>query len=157
MQKDVLLARLERLYADYLSAAVEVEKNRKLTDLFGLKNGPADDPCHDRFAQSLAGLLSDFAAEAPDSEARRAVLSYLFEAPKRNPEPKSAYWMLVAVHGLARDLIGGLNTGDAAALAERYEAFYPRRARLPVQDEVLRALRQKGGGAPSRGFSRKKT
>ena len=73
----------------------------------------------------------------------------VFDAPRKHPEPKSAYWMLVAVQGLTRVLIPGLSKEDAAALAARYAEDYPRRERLPAQDELLTLL-QTAGGVPSR-------
>ncbi len=137
---------LEELYGSYLNTVSALEKSRKPGDgLFGLKGGPADDPCHERFADDLSGLLAGFASENPDSAAIRDVLQYIYEAPCQHPEPKSAYWMLIAVHGCAQDLIGRLSPADANALAERYADLYPRNMRLPVQDSTLAALRRAGG------------
>jgi hypothetical protein len=141
---------VDALYTDYLKTVERLERDRRPGEgLFGTK-GPADDPCHDRFASDLGSLLHDFAAEEPDSDARRAVLEAVFAAPLTRPAPKSAYWMLVAVQSLTRDLIGGLSREDAAALAARYAEDYPRRVRLPVQNELLSLLREKGGSAAPR-------
>ena len=63
MHRDEYLARLEALYAGYLKTVQELEDNRKLGEgMFGFKGGPADNPCHDRFAEDLRALLADFAA-----------------------------------------------------------------------------------------------
>lgn len=142
MNLDFYLARMDRLLEDYLAAAWQQERNRKPSELFGLKFGSSDDPLHDRFAKDMAELLSGFASEKPDSTSLRTVLEKLFAAAKKYPDPKSAHWMLVAIQGLARELIPGLSREDAASLAKDYEAAWPRRARLPVQDEVLRALKK---------------
>ena len=142
MNLDYYSARMDRLLEDYLNAAWQQERNRKPSELFGLKFGPSDDPLHDRFAQDMAAVLSDFASEHPESTALRTVLAKLFSVAKENPDPKSAHWMLVAIQGLARDLIPGLSREDAAALAMDYESAWPRRARLPVQDDVLKALKK---------------
>ena len=142
MNLDYYLARMDRLLDDYLDAAWKQERSRKPSELFGLKFGPSDDPLHDSFAGDMAELLGNFASEHPDSAALRSVLTKLFGAAKAYPEPKSAYWMLVAVQGLSRELIPGLSREDAAALAKSYETVWPRRARLPVQDDVLKALKK---------------
>ena len=142
MNIDFYLARMERLTEDYLADANKLERSRKPNELFGLKFGPSDDPLHERFAKDLAELMKDFAAGEPDSAALRAVLEKLFGAAGQHPEPRSAAWMLIAVQGLARELIPALSREDAAALAKDYESVWPRRARLPVQDEVLKILKK---------------
>ncbi len=136
------LARIEALYEEYLRAAAELEKNRKFGDgILGLRPGPADDPCHARFAARLEELLKEAAASA-DSEEASQILRYLFSAPKTRDIPLSAYWMLIAVQGLGRELIGLLSPGDASALLTFCHKRYPRRERLPVQDQILKRLRQ---------------
>ena len=132
---------LLKLYTNYLADANRAEMNRKPGDgLFGLGKTPADDPCHDRFGEQLDAWLKTFVRTSPDSAVIRDVLHYIYHAPKEHPEPKSSYWMLVAVHGLTRDLIPLLNPADASALAEDYTALYPRRERFPAQKQVLSAL-----------------
>ena len=135
------LARLEALYQNYIQTVQELEKNRKLGDgLLGLRPGPADDPCHDRFAADLDALLKDFAAASPDSEACASILRYLFTAPEGWQDLKSAYWMLIAVQGLGARLIESLNAADAGELEALYAERYPRRERLPVQTQILKKL-----------------
>ena len=141
------LSRLEALYQNYLQTVRELEKNRRIGDgLFGLRPGPADDPCHDRFAADLDALLKDFAASAPDSAACAAVLRYLFSAPEAWRDLKSAYWMLIAVQGLGAGLIESLNATDAGELERFYTGRYPRRERLPVQTQIQKKLQKQAHG-----------
>ena len=142
MNIDEYLARMERLTENYLADADKLERSRRPNELFGLKFGPSDDPLHERFARDMAELMGGFAADGPDTAALRAALKKLFGAAKAYPEPRSAYWMLIAVQGLSKELIPGLSREDAAALAKDYETAWPRHSRLPVQDDVLRALKK---------------
>ena len=153
MHKEAFLARLDSLYEDYLSTVLRLERDRKLGDgIFGIRPGPADDPCHDRFAADLQGLLEELDSDGADSSLRREVMEKIFAAPLRSPDPKSYYWMLVAVQGLTRILIPGLSSEDADALAEKYEKDYPRRERLPVQADILKLLQQAGTGKTQHRF-----
>ena len=56
----------------------------------------------------------------------------------------SVYWMLLAVHGLTQPLIARLRPEDAQAMYLWYQKAYPRRERLPVQNQVLEALKRQG-------------
>lgn len=135
------LSRVEALYHDYIHTAEELEINRPLgAGLFGLTPGPADDPCHERFARELEELLKEYCAASPASGETAALLRFLFTAPDAHREPKSLYWMLIAVQGLGMQAAQFLNQADAAALAEEYAERYPRRERLPVQKQMLKTL-----------------
>ena len=139
------LSRVEKLYCDYIRKAEELERNRKIgAGLFGLTPGPADDPCHERFARELEELLKACTDSAPASEAAAEILRFQFQAPQAHQEPKSLYWMLIAVQGLGQILAERLNASDAALLADEYGALYPRRLRLPVQKQLLKTLERKG-------------
>ena len=142
MNLDFYLARMDRLLNDYLSDCEKRDRNRRPTELFGLKFGPSDDPLHERFGQALGELLSDFAAEKPDSAALYTVLEKLFGFAERYTEPKIAHWMLIAVQGLSKTLIPGLGREHAAVLLKDYESAWPRRARMPVQDEIVKLLKK---------------
>lgn len=142
MNEEFYLARMERLLDEYLEDCRKLERERKPTELFGLKFGAADHPRHDRFAQDLGDLLRDFAAQAPDSGAVRSILDALYRAPAENPQPLNAYWMLIAVQAHTRELIPLLEKQDAAALLKDYERRWPRHMRLPVQDELVKRLKK---------------
>ena len=147
---DRILYRLESVYDGYLETITRLESERKFGEgFFGLKSGPKDNPCHDRFDQDLKVLLQDLTPGETDSALLREVLEYMYDAPLQNPYPKSAYWMLIAVQDLTKDLIRGLAPEDADALAERYIENYPRNQRLPVQTELVKLLISAGTGAVS--------
>ena len=141
---------LQALYDGYLKDAIQVEKNRKPGEgIFGIGKKPSDDPCHDRFAEELRGCFTEFAAGQPDSAQVRQVLDFVYTEPVIYRGPRCAYWMLLAVQGLTKELIPYLSPADADTLAERFEADYRPCDRLPAQNELLAALRKIGTGKPA--------
>ena len=129
---------IRKIYDSYLEKALAAERNRKPTDgMFGIGKKAGDDPCHTEFAEALEAALNDYAAEQHDSAELRLLLEYMYSMPKAHEDPKSIYWMLIAVHGLTLQLISGLSQQDAAALRKQYAVLYRRWERLPVQQQVL--------------------
>ena len=132
---------LQTLYDGYLEKAIQVEQNRKPGEgIFGIGKKPSDDPCHERFLEELKKWLEAFERSEPESPMIREALSLIYQAPKKFPEPKSSYWMLIAAQGLTKELIPRLNAPDAEALATEFSAAYKRWERLPIQKEILDAL-----------------
>lgn len=143
MPQNEALTTLETLLAAYLDKVAELERNRKFAEgIFGMKGGPADDPCHDRFAEEVQTFLADYAASAPRSADAAAVLKALLAAAESNQDARSAYWMLLAVQGAGLPLVDALDPCDAAPLYDFYRKSYPRYKRLPVQDEILKRLKK---------------
>ena len=127
----------------YIAYAEELERKRKPTDgLLGMGSKPADDPCHDRFAEDMEKALNDMASQSPSSETVYSVLSYIYHLPVQHREPASIFWMLCAVHGLTLDMTKLLGTDDALALKKQYSADFSRWERLPAQQKVYKALKQ---------------
>ena len=89
----------------------------------------------------LETLLKECAEAKPSSGETAEILRFLFDRADDKHMPLSAYWMLIAAQGLGRELIGLLNPEDAAGLATFYRRRYPRRVRLPVQDQILKQLK----------------
>ena len=110
--------------------------------IFGFGKKPSDDICHDRFATDLDTWLGAYYETNPDSKSVREVLTMVYHAPKEHPEPRSAFWMLIAVQGLTKKLIPLLSPADAAALATDYAETYARRERLPAQKQLLDAMQK---------------
>ena len=137
------LIRLQGLYEAYLKEVALLELNRKPgAGIFGLKGGPADDPCHDRFAETLKGFYEEFAAHSPESADVRQLMEYACTAPQGKDIPRTAYWMLIAVQALTRPLTALLAPADARAVAELYEKSFRRSERMPVQIKLIRELRE---------------
>lgn len=135
-----------KVYEKYLDQAAKAEQDRKIEDgLLGLGKRPSDDPCHDAFWKDMETLISSFLSDGPDENDVRDVLDFIYRAPTENKEFLSSYWMLVAVHGLTTDLISLLDQDDAKALLKQYKQAYPSWDRLPVQKQVLEALRSRKG------------
>ena len=135
-------ARLRALYENYLDEVENAERNRKFAaGWFGTKGGVADDPCHDRFADALRSYFEELSG-AP-SAAIRDELAYVYTVPRDNPNPRAAYWMLVAVQSLTRPLVSSLAPQDAEALCELLEKTFRRSERMPAQIELIRALKNR--------------
>ncbi len=134
---------LRNLYDAYIEEALRVEQAHKPTDgLFGFGKKTSDDPCHDRFASDLEQRLSNFASNMPESASVRCVLSFIYTAHIDRKEPRSAYWMLIAVHGLTLPLIPLLSKEDAGTLLEEYSTVFPRRERFPAQKKLIAELKK---------------
>ena len=136
---------LRTLYEAYLRKAEEAEQERKPFDgVFGLGRRPGNAPCHDRFVEEMEVWIRAFRDTDPDSAAVREVLEMMIHAPGELSAPQSAYWILIAVQGYGKMLVPRLSPQDAAVLAADYEKTVPRRERMPVQKQLLAALKQAG-------------
>ena len=139
-----ILSALSRETESYLETVEELERKRKPGEgIFGMRGGPADNPCHERYSETVRQLLDDFAGQNPSSESVRRVLEELYTAPILHRKPLCAYWMLIAVQRHSIPLIDLLSSEDAFALYVRFNKNIPRSERLPVQTEILKKLKQK--------------
>lgn len=128
------------IYERYLEKAAEVRRNAKpMAGLWGMGDDPRNHPCHQAFYEAVQEWLAAFSDADPD--AAMEALRYIYRAP---PEHKNddAYWYLFAVHGLTLKLIDRLRPADCRALFAWYDTSYPKRDRLPVQQDVWKALKK---------------
>ena len=134
---------LIELYKAYLQQIQEAQNRLKLADgLFGMGEKLANAPCHEAFMEALRAFLDTLDAKE-DPGLVHQVLSYMYQAPFAYPHVhQSAYWMFLAVQGLTQQTIPCLRPEDAQALYLWYQKAYPRRERLPVQNQVLEALKR---------------
>lgn len=144
-----LLEEIQSLYAAYLERLRTLERTGSpWTRLFGLEGAPQNHPCHEQFIADLDRLLRAGADRPLSREQAGAVLDYIyFPAPDRRKGQDPGSWMRVAVHGLTLPLIPLLRPEDARSLSAQYQQAYPRRLRLPAQDQVLVALQRQAGMA----------
>ena len=140
------LEELRQLYPDYLEQVRRAEQSRKpLEGYMGFGRRLGTESCHAAFAQDLEALLGEIAAQAPDSGEVRAILEYIYRAPQEHRKPLAVYWMLIAVHGPTVGLIERLDRKDVQELWTEYKKLYQRGDRLPVQKQVLAALKKACG------------
>lgn len=149
------MERLICLYDDYHAQIRLFKSKMKPADgLFGMGVGLGEAPCHDDFAEKLEALLQAMAADG-DFQDSRSVLEFIYQAPLQEPE-RAAYWMMMAVHRLTLPLINRLEQEDAQQLLAWYKDAYPRKDRLPPQDMVLKALKERSQSSTRSLFGWKK-
>ena len=139
---------LQGLYETYFQQVEAAKERLKPADgLLGMGEKLSNAPCHDAFAEALTALLEGLPDQADATQVCR-MLDFIYRAPFAYPDVhQSVYWMLIAVQGLTRQAIACLRPEDARVLHAWYEKAYPRWERLPVQKQVLAALKQQGGRA----------
>jgi len=139
-----LADKFREILAEYRADLANMEKRRSPTDgLLGFGRGRGDDPCHDSLDSRTAALLRE-AQEAPPEEGA-ALMRELLRAPEEGAWPEHAYLMLIALQRHSLGLISRLSAADAEELAAWQQKTYPFYRRLPVQKDVLRALKRQSG------------
>lgn len=113
-----------------------------MAGLFGILKGPKDDACHDQFIKDLEAKLTCFASVDPDPQDVFSLLQFMYSLPLKYADDKMLYWMFMAVHTLAVDLVSRLDSKDAKALYDQYSSDYPKWERLPAQKNTLKALKK---------------
>ena len=133
---------LQQLYTDYLAEVVEVRRNApRFAGIFGLGEDPRKHPCHTIFYNNVEKWVEEFLAAKPSRDAALETAWFFLEAPKKHEETES-YWFMYVCIGFIRKLIPYLTAADCKALAERFNALYPRRDRMPVQQETFKMLQK---------------
>ena len=134
------LQELQELYRQYVLEYEGIRKKASFTDgLFGFGNDPKKDPCHMRFYGNVESWVKAFAAGSPSEEEAYAVTHFLLTAAEDHRK-KPEEWIMLAAQGLSKDLIGLLSSEHCADLESWYDHVYPRRIRLPIQNDIHKLL-----------------
>lgn len=140
-----MLLLLKERYRKYEEEANLVRKKSSPADgLFGFGNDPKNHPCHELFYDDVGKWTRAFLAQEPDPQQSLAAARFLITAPAECSS-KESYWMMYAAQGWCRELVRRLDSEGCAALRDVFDELYPRRDRLPVQQELYKALK-KGAG-----------
>lgn len=144
-RKEVLeefFAALDQAFLIYRQDLTKFENSRRPTDgLFGLGRTLQNDPCHDRFDESIEQAVQAMCASSPGSIDAEKAIRMLFIWHQPQDWPLAAQWMLRAIERHALPLIPFLNSEAAAALQKEYAKHYKPWDRLPAQKEVYNALK----------------
>lgn len=136
------LSQLESIYRVYDEELAQA--NRKASIFAGLfgqgsMDDPRNAPCNKIFYENTGKWVKDFARTSPAQEEITAVCRFLMEAAgKRVNTP--TYWYTLVAQGYMKELIPLLTPQNCEVLAAAYNSLYPKRKRLPLQDDVYAHL-----------------
>ncbi len=137
---------LRDCYQSYLTYTRTLRRRTSpLAGALGFGGGPKDDPEHMRFYQQAQERAEALLAAAPSPQEAGEAVTLMLRAEEEHQDNDLAVWALMAAQHHAIPLIGLLEREDAGALLAWYQRRYPRRKRLPAQEEVLRALKAQAG------------
>lgn len=140
-----MLQQLKDRYRQYDEEATQVRKKSSPADgLFGFGNDPKNHPCHEIFYEDVGKWMQSFMAQEPDPQESLAAARFLITAPAEI-STKESYWMMYAAQGWCRELVSLLDAQGCAELRDVFDEMYPHRDRMPVQQELYKALK-KGAG-----------
>ena len=139
-----MIRELSEAFDIYRSELEKSLKKTKITDgLFGFGHGIKDDACHSRLDETVGELAGRIAEDGPAPEdAERAIRELLCREDRRN-WINEAQWMLRAVERHAIQLIPFLTPETAGVWLKKYTAAYKPWDRLPAQNSVVKALKER--------------
>lgn len=119
----------------YLAEADAVQKRSgPFAGIMGFGGGLAHDACHEKYYNAMTEALKDETLDAYET------VKFLFRADEEYDAPGTVKCMLTAVQGLALPLIPKLSAEQREEFRAIYDAKVPKRQRLPVQQELYKAL-----------------
>lgn len=138
------LEQLQELYAAYEPEATDAKKKSSyFASVLGTGNDHRNHPCHDLFYQGVGAVIGEFLSGAPSEQEVGLILQWLLmtaAAHKNQP----TYWYLYAIHGYAAPLVELADPALCRQLQEQYNKAYPRYERMPVQNNIYKALCKRG-------------
>ena len=94
------MEKLRKRYEDYVEQAIVIRKKAgPLAGIFGLSNGPQDDPAHVIFYEDVQKWVADFMKTDPDGAASFEAARFLICASAEMGQADS-YWMMYAAQGI---------------------------------------------------------
>lgn len=135
---------LETLIGDYVTwSRTDKGAGQSLAAYLGFHTGVDNHPNHTAFYESVGAWVEEFRKGEPDQAQRLQTLRLLLFA-AADWEDTQAVWYLTAIQEWAKPLILGLDRESRLALGREYAERYPRGKRLPLQNEILKALTGSG-------------
>lgn len=136
---DFLLA-IQQRYAEYMEQIADARKKAPpFAGLLGMGKDPRKHPCNEAFYRDVEGLADEFVRSRPDAQEALTLVRWMLAAPVGH-EKEDAYWYLYAAQGHCRAMIPLLPPADCEELLAWYDQRFPRRKRLPVQEEIYTLL-----------------
>lgn len=133
---------LRAMIADYLLQVEKLLAEAQPADgLLGMGKAPQHAPCHEEFDRRVEALFVAAAEDVLSAGEAAELAAVLLFAEDAGFLPDCARWMLIAAHRHCQKITRFLYPEAAADLYARYSKLYPVYRRLPIQKELLKALR----------------
>ena len=137
------LQQLQEIYEAYVTHMKSVlQKTGTFDGRWGFGNDPKKDPGHMKFYEDVDHYIDELLQAAPAEEQAFQAAEWIIQTPPKY-EKKAVYWCMLAVHGPCKKLVPLLSREHCALLRDFYDAVYLRRNRLPVQEELYKALKKR--------------
>lgn len=134
------LDEIKSICSDYLVTAEKVYKEaRPLAGIFGIGNGPKNDPCHLKFYQDLEAKAKELADSDVPEEEKYEATCYILHLDETDCN-ETMRFMLTAAQGVTKDLIPVLSREHKDELAAWFNKAVPKRMRLPVQNDIFKLM-----------------
>ncbi len=109
--------------------------------IFGFGRVPGDDPCHARFDSRTAELAESWAQPDREREEAAELVRSMLRCDRELTLPVYAQVMLIAIQRHVLPLIPRLTGTEAREIRLWYEKQYPFFKRMPIQKDILLALK----------------
>ena len=132
----------QAILSDYREDLILLDNSLRPGDgVFGFGRVPGDDPCHARFDARAADLAESWAQPDKERDGAAELVRAMLCCDRELSLPVYAQGMLVAIQRHVLPLIPRLTGAEAGEIRSWYEKQYPFYRRMPVQKDVLRALK----------------
>lgn len=118
--------------------------SKPMDGFLGFGRALKNEPCHDQFDARVKEAVDGVCAASPTPEDAEKIVGMLLQCDPTG-WPTAAQWMLRAIERHTLPLIPFLAPEAAAAFQKEYAARYKPWERMPKQQEVLKALKQRAG------------
>ena len=152
---------LDQLFAYYNSYEKELleryDKASPMAGILGIGQHPKDDRCNEVFYENVQNWTREFLAGSPSQQDAEAAVSWMLKLAQEHRQDKT-YWFCYAIQAHTKDLIPMMSQEKALELQKWFDGAYPIRERLPIQQEVYKALEKRSGksGPKKLGLFRRK-
>lgn len=139
------LEQMKRLYEEYEEKLAEAVANASVfAGAFNMGDDPRKDACNQIFYDQLGRWAEDFRESDPTAGEAAQAVRWILEYPAQH-RSSGTYWMTYAGQKHVRELIPLVEPAEAEKLGAEFARLFPRTERLPVQQEVLKALLARAG------------
>ena len=116
---------------------------RGLLKVLSIGPGPENEPEHEEFCEEIRSGVKAVSAQNPDPETALQIIQVIFRARITYSDEKIPEYIFSVIEGSTLDLIPFISKEDSASLYDWYRKNTPWKNRTPLQNKVLKALKDR--------------